>query len=539
MTVTSGLATRVSHGRTPRRRGIRLPLIVLGSLAVVWLLVAAAFADNGVVPYPWTLIAQIVADGQLLAGNAAHTLGRAAQGLLWAIAVVVPLAVLCFLLPVSQPVVFIVATVVHVIPTVAIAPILTVAVPSETARVIITALAVYFPLLVGLLLGLRSVDGRAADVITASGGRGWAKVRFLRVQSAVPSIIAALQIGVPSAVLGALISEFFGADRGLGAVLLASQEQFLVTRVWAIGVVAGAIAAVGYAMVTLIARLAVPWAGKGATVDTTVAGAETARLGTGKSIVALLVAFGLVAASWYALRGVFGLSDYFVKLPHDVARFLTEGDPRTGEGPEVFWATFLGAMGETAVQAASGFVAGTALAVLGAIALVALPRLESVVMPLAVVLRSIPMMAMIPVIVIVFGRGLLAVTIVVVLITFFPTLVNVMGGLRAAPEGAVDVVRATGGSGWQIARRIRLLYAVPSIIASAQIAVPASIAGATLAEWLATGDGIGHLLAVSSVRAQYLQLWSASVLLVVTVLAIYAVLSLVSGMLTCRIGIVG
>jgi ABC-type nitrate/sulfonate/bicarbonate transport system permease component len=521
-----------------RSRG-RLPLLVLAVLAVVWIVVAAAFSSTGVVPYPWTLAAQIAADSQLLAGNAAHTLARAAQGLMWAAVVVVPLAVVCFLLPTSQPVVFIVATVVHVIPTVAIAPILIVAVPPETARVIITALAVYFPMLIGLLLGFRSVDGRILDVIAASGGGGWAKMRFLRVQSAAPSVVAALQIGVPSAVLGALISEFFGADRGLGAVLLASQEQFLVTRVWAIGVFAGIIAAIGYALVAVAARFLVPWAGRGGTVGTEVAGGEAPRLGAGRSIGALLLAFAVVLAFWYALRGVFGLSDYFVKLPHDVVRFLAEGDPRTGAGPEVFWGTFLTAIGETTVQAAVGFVAGTALAIGGAIVLVALPRVSAVIMPLAVVLRSIPMLAMIPVIVIVFGRGLLAVTVVVVLITFFPTLVNVMSGLRAAPEGAVDVIRASGGSGWQAARRIRVLYAVPSIIASAQIAVPASIAAATLAEWLATGDGIGHLLAVSSVRAQYLQLWAASALLVLLVLLAYAVLSVVSAALTRRIGIAG
>lgn len=520
-------------------RQVQLPLLVLASLALAWVAVAAAFSGTGVVPYPWTLAAQIASDWELLAANAAYTLTRAAQGLVWATVVVVPLAILCFLLPMSQPVVFIVATVVHVIPTVAIAPILIVAVAPETARVIITALAVYFPLMIGILLGLRSVDSRAVDVIEASGGRGWAKVRFLRLQSAVPSLVAALQISVPSAVLGALISEFFGADRGLGAVLLASQEQFLVTRVWAIGVFAGVVAAIGYALVAIAARLLVPWAGKGATVGSEVAGTEAARLGTAKGVGALLFAFAVVLAFWYALRGVFGLSDYFVKLPHEVARFLVEGDPRTGNGPEVFWGEFLTAIGETAVQATVGFVVGTVLAIAGAIVLVALPRLSAVIMPLAVVLRSIPMLAMIPVIVIVFGRGLLAVTVIVVLVTFFPTLVNVMGGLRAAPDGAVDVVRASGGSGWQTARRIRLLYAVPSIIASAQIAVPASIAGATLAEWLATGDGIGHLLAVSSVRAQYLHLWTASALLVLLVLLVYAVLSLISGALTRRIGIAG
>jgi len=516
-----------------------MPAAVVLAVLMAWTVLAWALSGRHVIPFPWELVAQMGADVDLILRNASFTLQNAALGLMWAVIVIVPLAATCFLAPLSQPVIMIIAIVLNVIPTVAIAPILIAALQPDTARIVVTALFVYFPLLVGVLLGFRSVDDRGLDVITASGGREWARLRFLRLWSALPSIIAALQIAVPAAVLGALIAEFFGSAEGLGAVLVAAQEMMLVNRVWAIGVFSGVIAALGFGLVALLARLIVPWAGRGSNVGTSVAGAQSTPLASWAAVGSALIALVVILGFWYSLRFVLGLDEYFVKLPHELLAYAIAGDTLRGLGPSAFWDVFLVALGQTAVDAAVGFVVGTVLAIAGAVLLVALPSLSRVAMPMAIVLRSIPLLAMLPIVVIIFGRGLLTVTIVVVLVSFFPTLVNVMMGLRAAPEGAIDVIRASGGSGFEAARRVRLLYAVPSIIASAQIAVPAAIAGATLAEWLATGNGIGYLLTLSSVRAEYLQLWAASIGLVVVVLAIYLVLGIVSGWVTRRLGIGG
>jgi sulfonate transport system permease protein len=109
-------------------------------------------------------------------------------------------------------------------------------------------------------------------------------------------------------------------------------------------------------------------------------------------------------------------------------------------------------------------------------------------------------------------------------------------GLRAAPDGALDVIRASGGSSFAAAHRVRLLYAIPAITASARVAVPAAVAGATLAEWLATGNGLGQLLTLSSVQADYFTLWSGGVLLVVVVLVLYSLIGAVDRAVQSRLG---
>lgn len=513
------------------------PVAVLGGLILAWIALAALLDGRHLIPYPWVLVQQFGVDGQLLLANLAPTLTVAAKGFAGGVLAVIPLAVIAILAPVTEPIVMRVAIVVHVIPFVAIAPILIVALPGESARVFIAALQVYFPLLIGLLLGLRSTDERTLDVVTASGGRNFARLRYVRIASAVPSLISGLQIALPAAILGALIAEFFGADRGLGAILVNAQDSLLTERVWAIALTVGLLAAAGYGLITLLARIFVPWAGKGTSVSASVAGTETARIRPWQVVAGGVAAAVLLIGFWQSLRSVFGFDAFFVKNPLEVARFLVEGNPITSAPASVFWTSFGSALGESAVHASVGFVVGTALAVLGAVVLVAIPGLERVVMPLAVVLRSIPLVALTPLIVLIFGRGLLGVTVLVTLVTFFPTLVTVIMGLRAAPDGAIDVIRASGGSSFAAARRVRLLYAIPAITASARVAVPAAVAGATLAEWLATGNGLGQLLTLSSVQADYFTLWAGGVLLVVIVLVLYSAIGVIDKAVSSRLGV--
>src|SRR5262249_28108799 len=143
----------------------------------------------------------------------------------------------------------------------------------------------------------------------------------------------------------------------------------------------------------------------------------------------------------------------------------------------------LDALGVTLVDAGTGYAVGTAVAVAVAIAMAILPALERAIMPTAIVFRSIPIVAMAPLIALVFGRGLLGTTVVVGLVTFFPTLVLVVTGLRSAPERACEVITSFGGSRIAALRKVRIPYALPALFAAARIAAPAAIGGATLAEW--------------------------------------------------------
>lgn len=512
-----------------------IPVAVVVGILVGWVVVATLLQGRHLVPYPWALIEQMSADRQLLMTNAVFTLTTAAKGFVLGTVAIIPLALLCLLVPVAEPVIMRVAVVVHVVPLVAIAPIIVVALSDETARTVIAALQVYFPLLIGLLLGLRSTDERALDLITVTGGHRWAQLRFVRLASSIPSLVSGLQIAVPAAVLGALIGEFFGADRGLGAMLVNAQDSLLVDRTWGIAVFIGVVAAAGYGLIRLLARWLVPWAGHGVDVSGAVAGTETSKLGLVSSAAGAIASAALILGLWQSLRSVFGFDEYFVKTPGEVLGFLVSGNPITGQGPGSFWAEFATGLVQTLLDAGIGFVVGMIVSIAVAVLFVAFPPLATALMPLAIMLRSVPLVALTPLLVLLFGRGLLGVTLLVTLVTFFPTLVTVTLGLRSTPEGAKDVLRVVGASPFQSARYLQLPYAVPSISSAARIAVPAALSGATLAEWLATGQGLGSVITMASANAQYLTLWSAGALLVLVTLLLYGAISFLDQLISRRL----
>ncbi|MFC6885120.1 MULTISPECIES: ABC transporter permease [Actinomadura] len=510
--------------------------VVAGGAAAVlavWCAVAWTLSDEQLVPYPWEIVQALWRDRSLLAGNTWPTLWVAAQGFFWGNLVVVPLAAIALLWPAAEPVVSRLGVVVHAVPFIAIAPILIVALPGGSAKVVITALMVYFPSLIGVLLGLHGADSRALDVVRAAGGTSRTALLKVRFPAALPQVFAGLRIATPAALLGALVAEFFGADRGLGAFIVQSQTAMEVERTWATAVYIGLLAGAVYALISFAARLATPWAGKETTAGAEVAGAGAAQGGPAQRIAGAVLSAALLLGLWQFIVSGLNLDPFFAKGPGDVLSFLT------GDGAGEFWSAFGSGLGQTVIDAGTGFAVGTLVAVLAAVAMVAWRPVERLVLPLAIVLRSVPLIAMTPLIVLVFGRGLAGVSVVITLGTFFPTLVNLLVALRSAPAGAADVVRAAGGSSLSAAMKVRMPYAVPALTASARIAIPNAVVGATLAEWLATGKGLGHLITDSYERLSFDALWSSGVLVVLLVLALYALIGWVDGLVARRFGLAG
>jgi ABC-type nitrate/sulfonate/bicarbonate transport system permease component len=150
------------------------------------------------------------------------------------------------------------------------------------------------------------------------------------------------------------------------------------------------------------------------------------------------------------------------------------------------------------------------------------------------VLRSVPLVAMTPLITLVFGRGLMGVTVIAGIVTFFPTLVNVTLALRATPQASIDLFRAYGAGPLKTLRKVQLPNALPAIFASLRIAAPLALIGALLAEWLATGHGLGYLMLQSSSLSNYNMLWSTAALVTAYSMLLYASISGIEKLVLAR-----
>jgi ABC-type nitrate/sulfonate/bicarbonate transport system permease component len=192
-------------------------------------------------------------------------------------------------------------------------------------------------------------------------------------------------------------------------------------------------------------------------------------------------------------------------------------------------------LGITLRDAGLGFVVGLVISSLVAIGFVVWRPLERIFLPLAMSIRSVPVVAMIPTIALALGgRNLRGVVIIVTIVVFFPTLVLVSHGLRSARVEALELMAVYNANARTIFLKVRLPSALPGFFAAARIAGPGALVGATLAEWLYSGNGLGALILQSGTTSKYNQLWSASVVLLVIAIVLYGIIGALERVVLAR-----
>jgi ABC-type nitrate/sulfonate/bicarbonate transport system permease component len=226
------------------------------------------------------------------------------------------------------------------------------------------------------------------------------------------------------------------------------------------------------------------------------------------------------------------VSTFVGKTPSDVFHYLFTERPARGIRPTSLTdsqarAALSGAWLVTLGDAAIGFLTGLALAVVVASSFVLFKPLEFAFMPIAMLLRSVPLVAMAPVLILVLGQGKLGVAAIGAIVVLFPALVNLVLGLRSASPMALDLVRANGGSEARALLMVRLPSALPNLFASVRISVPGAIVGAMLAEWLTGFTGLGGILSTYKGSGNFGGVWAVVVVSVVTSIVGYAVAAVV------------
>ncbi|WP_024802727.1 ABC transporter permease [Nocardia sp. BMG51109] len=242
------------------RRG---PLGLGGSLIILvaWQIVGATGVLGPAVAAPVEILAGIVSDGPEFYGrHLPVTVGSAAVGYLWGNVASICCAAAVLLVPAIEKLVLQIGIASACVPLIAIAPILAACFNGPVTAAIMAAVSVFFTTLVGTISGLRQADPAGADLVRAYGGGRYLILRKVQVRYALPSILTAMKIAVPAAILGTVIGEFMGQEVGLGAALVAAQQSSDVVRTWGITLVSTVLAAAGFGLVAVVERLTTPWA---------------------------------------------------------------------------------------------------------------------------------------------------------------------------------------------------------------------------------------------------------------------------------------
>ncbi len=261
------------------------------------------------------------------------------------------------------------------------------------------------------------------------------------------------------------------------------------------------------------------------------AAARAAFGALGKGLTTFAVTLVVVLALWWGVLAAFDVSPYVAKSPADVWEHLV-----TSPDAAEHRAAVAAPLGVTLYHAFVGFVAGLAVALLGAVAFRLSKGVETALLPVAMLLRSVPLVAMAPVIIMVVGRDVAAVAVIGGIVVLFPALVTISAGLASASTQMTDVVHVYGGSSWTALRTVALPASLPSFFAAVRVSVPGAITGALLAEWLATGDGLGSAINQAIPQVQFAFIWSSVVVVTAASLVLYNLVQILEDVVLARSG---
>jgi ABC-type nitrate/sulfonate/bicarbonate transport system permease component len=157
-------------------------------------------------------------------------------------------------------------------------------------------------------------------------------------------------------------------------------------------------------------------------------------------------------------------------------------------------------------------------------------------MPVALVTQTMPLVALTPLLVLLLGRGPSVILWITVSVTFFPAFVTMAQGMALVPRAALDVPRAYGASIWTQIRLISVPASLPYLFAAIRLAVPRALLGVMIAEWLATGTGLGNLLNQSRGYLDYGMIWAVAVVSVMLSVFFYQIVALCERQVLARRG---
>jgi NitT/TauT family transport system permease protein/putative hydroxymethylpyrimidine transport system permease protein len=232
-------------------------------------------------------------------------------------------------------------------------------------------------------------------------------------------------------------------------------------------------------------------------------------------LLAGLVAAWQVAASSGLLANLLNLEDFLVPSPAEIATALWENRSLLAENA---WVT----LQEVLLGIACALAAGLGFAVL----LHFSETLRRAAYPLLVASQAIPILAIAPILVVLFGWGIGPKLMIVALICFFPITVNTLDGLRSVDPEAIKMMRTLDATRGQILRRVEAPTALPFVFSGTKIAVAVAVIGAVFAEWAGADAGLGVLIREDNARLETARLFATVAVLSAMAVALFGLLAL-------------
>lgn len=222
----------------------------------------------------------------------------------------------------------------------------------------------------------------------------------------------------------------------------------------------------------------------------------------------------LLLAGWEAAVRLYEVPAWLLPAPSLVVRTL--GEQIVGILPHLI---------VTLSEAGLGFVLAIMLALVLAFILDNLPSVKKAVEPLLVASQTIPVITIAPLIIIWLGYGLAPKVAVVILVCFFPVVVNLLQGLATVDPDLVNLFRTMGANRAQIFRLVKMPAALPALFSGIKIAATYCLMAAIIGEWLGAREGLGYYMVLAQKSFYTDRVFAVIILIAVVSLLLYHVIN--------------
>ena len=237
-------------------------VFAIGFLALWEWFVEARDVKPFLLPAPSAIYEQLSENHDRISDAAWATAQNALVGLALGLAAGVVAALLASRVRALDDMLTPLAGAVAAIPIVALTPIFNNMFSSTSTmpRRLIVLIAVFFPIFVNTLRGLRQIEPVHAELMHSYAASPWTTTRLVRVPAALPFFFTGVRIAASAAVIAAVVSEYFGGlQQGLGPAITSAAAASAYPRAWALVVAAIVLGLIFYLAALLAERLAMPW----------------------------------------------------------------------------------------------------------------------------------------------------------------------------------------------------------------------------------------------------------------------------------------
>lgn len=212
--------------------------------------------------------------------------------------------------------------------------------------------------------------------------------------------------------------------------------------------------------------------------------------------------FFIIMAVWTGLVRVFNLPLYILPTPYEAITSF-QGN----------WDVMVNATKVTLFEAAFGWILGNIIGVVMGLILAESRAIKTAVYPYFIIIRSIPVIAFAPLLIIWMGINIGPILATATITTFFPTLVNCVTGFSSTDQLTRELMHSLDASKWDVLRHVKIYNALPYILTSLRITVALAWIGAIVGEWLVADEGLGYLIVLANNQLDTLLLFRSIIII--------------------------